>query len=151
MKDGEHCGTSRQSQGYQPLNEIHQTSQLAFCVWAPPNTYRENECQHIYCSWIPVPAVKLRHICSQYFPRTNQFTTHTRLLIVIRHYIIPAIITTSFKKRIQQDREVFHDGRILNTCRMSARGLCVKKSKSIHRLRDVRPFPIINVNTMRKA
>ena len=71
LKDGENCGKSRQSQGHKPLNEIHQTSQLAFCVWAAPNAYRENECQHVFRSLIPLPAVKLRHAYSHLFPLTH--------------------------------------------------------------------------------
>ena len=43
-KDGKSCGKSRQFQGHKPPYEIQQTSQLAFCVWAAPDTYRENEC-----------------------------------------------------------------------------------------------------------
>jgi hypothetical protein len=71
LKDGEHCGKSRQSEGHKPLNEINQTSQLAFCVCAAPNAYGENEFQHVFRSLIPLPAVKLRHTYSHLFPLTK--------------------------------------------------------------------------------
>jgi hypothetical protein len=97
---------SPQSQGYQPLNEIQQTSQLAFCVWVAPNTYRENECKHVFCSWIPVPAVKLWQIYSQFVPWTNQFIVHTRLLIVIRQFtgrfIMFSVITNIYNKKTKR-------------------------------------------------